>query len=57
MLLDRDGNIIKIYRGRVPARQIIRDLQDTPRSEEELVRAAFPFPGQPSAWNSCETTL
>ena len=46
MLLDRDGNIIKIYRGRVPARQIIRDLQDTPRSEEELVRAAFPFPGQ-----------
>ena len=46
LLLDRDGNIVKIYRGRVPARQIIRDLQSTPRSEEELVRAAFPFPGQ-----------
>jgi Tfp pilus assembly protein PilF/peroxiredoxin len=46
MLLDRDGNIVKIYRGRVPARQIIRDIQNTPRSEEELVRAAFPFPGQ-----------
>lgn len=45
MLLDRDGNIVTIYRGRVPARQIIRDLQSTPRSEEELVRAAFPFPG------------
>ena len=46
MLLDRDGNIVKIYRGRVPARQIIRDIQSTPRSEEELVRAAFPFSGQ-----------
>lgn len=46
LLLDRDGNIVKIYRGRVPARQIIRDIQSTPRSEEELVRAAFPFPGQ-----------
>ncbi len=46
MLLDRDGNIVKIYRGRIPARQIIRDLQSTPRSEEELVRAAFPFPGK-----------
>ena len=46
MLLDPDGNIVKIYRGRVPARQIIRDIQDTPRSEEELVRAAFPFPGK-----------
>ena len=46
MLLDRDGNIVKIYRGRVPARQIIRDIQSIPRSEEELVRAAFPFPGQ-----------
>ena len=46
MLLDRDGNIVKIYRGRVPARQIIRDIQSTPRSEEELVRAAFPFPGK-----------
>ena len=46
MLLDRDGNIVKIYRGRVPARQIIRDLQETPRTEAELVRAALPFPGQ-----------
>ena len=46
LLLDRDGNIVKIYRGRVPARQIVRDIQSTPRSEEELVRAAFPFPGQ-----------
>ena len=46
LLLDRDGNIVKIYRGRVPARQIIRDIQGAPRSEEELVRAAFPFPGQ-----------
>ena len=46
LLLDRDGNIVKIYRGRVPARQIIRDIQSTPRSEEELVRAAFPFPGK-----------
>lgn len=46
LLLDRDGDIVKIYRGRVPARQIIRDIQGAPRSEEELVRAAFPFPGQ-----------
>jgi len=46
MLLDRDGNIVKIYRGRVPARQIIQDLQQTPRSEAELLRAAFPFPGK-----------
>ena len=46
LLLDRDGNIVKIYRGRVPARQIIRDIQGAPRSEEELVRAAFPFPGR-----------
>ena len=46
MLLDRDGNIVKIYRGRVPARQIIRDLQEIPRSEADLVRAALPFPGQ-----------
>lgn len=46
MLLDRDGNIVKIYRGRVPARQIIQDIQSTPRTEEELVRAAFPFPGK-----------
>ena len=42
MLLDRDGNIVKIYRGRVPARQIIRDLQNTPRSESDLRRAALP---------------
>lgn len=46
MLLDRDGNIVKIYRGRVPARQIIRDLQNTPRSESDLRRAALPFRGQ-----------
>ena len=46
LLLDRDGNIVKIYRGRVPARQIIRDIQSIPRSEDELVRAAFPFPGK-----------
>lgn len=46
MLLDRDGNIVKIYRGRVPARLIIRDLQNTPRSKSDLRRAALPFPGQ-----------
>ena len=46
MLLDSNGNILKIYRGRVPTEQIIRDIRHTPRSEEELIRAAFPFPGQ-----------
>ncbi len=46
MLLDSNGNVLKIYRGRVPTQQVIQDIQNTPRSEEELIRAALPFPGK-----------
>ena len=57
LLLDRDGNIVKIYRGQGsgPARSF-----GTFKAPLGLKRSwsgpPFPFPGNPSAWNSSGTT-
>ena len=44
-LIDRDGDIVKVYQGLLTAEQLDRDLSSMPRNAEERVRKALPFAG------------
>ena len=44
-LLDANGNIAKVYQGRVPAKHFARDAANIPKSDGERVARALPFPG------------
>jgi tetratricopeptide (TPR) repeat protein len=45
-LIDADGRIVKVYRGRTPASSFVRDVQEIPTTETERVVKALPFPGR-----------
>ena len=45
-LLNRSGNVVKIYRGAVEVQQILADLRRMPATDRERFQAAIPFPGR-----------
>jgi tetratricopeptide (TPR) repeat protein/peroxiredoxin len=45
-LLDGDGMIVKVYQGTVDGAQLLRDLNTVPKTAEERMERALPFPGQ-----------
>jgi tetratricopeptide (TPR) repeat protein len=45
-LIDDHGNIVKLYQGLVNPDQVGEDVRTIPRSAEERVRRALPFPGK-----------
>ncbi len=44
-LIDPTGNIAKVYQGTFTATELSEDLASTPRTPEQRVRKALPFPG------------
>jgi tetratricopeptide (TPR) repeat protein/peroxiredoxin len=44
-LIDDDGKIVKLYQGIVDAQGLIEDVRSIPRTAEERIRKALPFPG------------
>ena len=44
-LVDREGVIVKIYQGVVTPERLLEDLNSLPRTPEERMRKALPFPG------------
>ncbi len=44
-LLDKHGQIVKLYRGPANPEQMERDSRDIPRTDEKRVAIALPFPG------------
>ena len=44
-LVDHGGMIVKVYQGLIDMNRILRDMKSIPRSAEERVRKALPFPG------------
>jgi Flp pilus assembly protein TadD/peroxiredoxin len=44
-LLDREGMIVKIYQGIFASDRLLDDLNSFPRTPEERMRKALPFPG------------
>jgi tetratricopeptide (TPR) repeat protein len=44
-LLDEKGAIVRAYRGRTRAEDLAADLKRIPRTREERIAAALPFPG------------
>ena len=44
-LLDREGDIVKVYQGAVDPRQMEDDFRHLPRSDAERLAKALPFPG------------
>jgi len=45
-LVDEQGRIVKIYRGRTPTSSFVRDLRQMPRSDAERRSRALPFSGR-----------
>jgi tetratricopeptide (TPR) repeat protein len=45
LLLDAQGLIVKVYQGIVEHARVLEDARSLPRSSEERVRRALPFPG------------
>src|SRR5207248_6513942 len=45
-LIDDHGNIVKLYQGLVNPDQVGEDVRINPRTAEERVRKALPFPGK-----------
>ena len=45
-LIDREGNIVKLYMGLTSAEQILSDLERWPDDQPELLERALPFPGR-----------
>jgi tetratricopeptide (TPR) repeat protein len=45
-LVDDHGNIVKLYQGLVNPDQVGKDVRTIPRSSENRVRKALPFPGK-----------
>ncbi len=44
-LIDRDGNIVKIYQGVIMEEQLRQDLSSMPTTPEERIQKALPFEG------------
>jgi tetratricopeptide (TPR) repeat protein len=44
-LIDRNGDIVKVYQGLIHADNLERDVQQIPKTVEQRVAKALPFPG------------
>ena len=44
-LIDKGGQIVKVYQGIISAEQVLEDVANIPRTSEERFRKAIPFPG------------
>lgn len=44
-LLDEDGRIVKVYQGNLSAEGLVNDLSSLPKTREERIAKALPFPG------------
>jgi tetratricopeptide (TPR) repeat protein len=44
-LIDIKGNIVKVYQGRIVAEHVAYDFQKIPRTDQERLARALPFPG------------
>jgi len=44
-LIDQQGMIVKVYQGETPADKFLSDLGSIPRSADERMKRALPFPG------------
>ena len=44
-LIDASGEVVKIYHGTVDPREVLADLASVPRTADERLRKALPFPG------------
>ena len=45
LLLDRDGNVVKIYQGSVEPARVVADSESIPADDQARMRLALPFPG------------
>jgi len=45
-LIDHEGMIDKVYQGETPAETILADLNSIPRTADERMKKALPFPGR-----------
>jgi Flp pilus assembly protein TadD/peroxiredoxin len=45
-LLDREGMIVKVYRGSIDPRRLIEDVKSIPTTPEDRMKKALPFSGQ-----------
>ncbi len=45
-LIDDRGNIVKLYQGLVHPDQVLNDIRSVPRTREDRIRLALPFPGK-----------
>ena len=45
LLIDRSGDIVKIYHGTVDSGEVLSDIASMPRTATERLRKAIPFPG------------
>ncbi len=45
LLIDRSGDIVKIYHGTVDPGEVLSDIASMPRTATERLRKAIPFPG------------
>ena len=43
-LIDGKGNIVKVYQGRIAAEHVAHDFQNIPRTDQERLARALPFP-------------
>jgi tetratricopeptide (TPR) repeat protein len=43
-LIDAEGDIVKVYQGRIDAERVERDFQRIPRTDEDRLARALPFP-------------
>lgn len=44
-LIDSKGDIVKVYQGPVDSAQVERDIREIPRTAEDRIARALPFPG------------
>ena len=44
-LIDKGGSIVKVYQGAVPKEHFGEDFKNIPRTDEERIALALPFPG------------
>ncbi len=45
LLIDEQGKIVKIYQGVCHPDQVVEDIRSLPRTREDRIRKALPFPG------------
>ena len=46
LLIDERGNIVKLYQGLVHPDHVLDDIRSVPRTPEDRIRKALPFPGK-----------